>query len=140
MRSFRLPVPARQHQHHDNTFGRCRGVVLRATSFRVGRFHQFWVMTQASTKSGLVWPVVLARFEQHAPVSVMARTTLEHALSPDWIDAVFEAERQRQYSRELLFSTVVELMTLVVTITAAFSAPVGRSSLIRWFSFTATLN
>ena len=43
----------------------------------------------------------------------MARTALEHALSPDWIDAVFEAERQRQYSRELMFSTVVELMTLV---------------------------
>ena len=43
----------------------------------------------------------------------MAHTALEHALSPDWIDAVFEAERQRQYSRELLFSTVVELMTLV---------------------------
>jgi IS4 transposase len=70
-------------------------------------------MTHASTKSGLVWPVVLARFEQHAPASVMAHTALEHALSPDWIDAVFEAERQRQYSRELLFSTVVELMTLV---------------------------
>ena len=43
----------------------------------------------------------------------MARTALEHALSPDWIDAVFEAERQRQYSRELMFSTVVELMMLV---------------------------
>lgn len=43
----------------------------------------------------------------------MARTALEHALPADWIDAVFEAERQRQYSRELLFSTVVELMTLV---------------------------
>lgn len=43
----------------------------------------------------------------------MARTALEHALSPDWIDAVFEAERQRQYSCELMFSTVVELMTLV---------------------------
>src|SRR4051794_3685701 len=70
-------------------------------------------MTEASTKSGSVWPVVLARFEQHAPASVMARTALEHALSPDWIDAVFEAERQRQYSRELMFSTVVELMTLV---------------------------
>src|SRR3954451_7275600 len=70
-------------------------------------------MTAASTKSGSVWPVVLARFEQHAPASVMARTALEHALSPDWVDAVFEAERQRQYSRELLFSTVVELMTLV---------------------------
>ena len=65
-------------------------------------------MTEASTKSGSVWPVVLARFEQHAPASVMARTALEHALSPDWIDAVFEAERQRQYSRELMFSTVVD--------------------------------
>jgi IS4 transposase len=72
-------------------------------------------MTEASTRtgSGSVWSVVLARFEQHAPASVMARTALEHALPADWIDTVFEAERQRQYSRELLFSTVVELMTLV---------------------------
>ena len=70
-------------------------------------------MTEASTRAGAIWPVVLARFEQHAPASVMARTALEHAFPPDWIDAVFEAERQRQYSRELLFSTVVELMTLV---------------------------
>ncbi len=60
-----------------------------------------------------MWSVVLARFEQHAPASVMARTALEYAFPADWIDAVFEAERQRQYSRELLFSTVVELMTLV---------------------------
>src|SRR3978361_480543 len=70
-------------------------------------------MTEASTKSGSVWPVVLARFERHAPASVMALAAWEHAFSPDWIDAVFEAERQRQYSRELMFSTVVELMTLV---------------------------
>jgi IS4 transposase len=70
-------------------------------------------MTEASTKSGSVWPVVLARFEQHAPARVMARTALEYAFPPDWVDAVFEAERQRQYSRELLFSTVMELMTLV---------------------------
>src|ERR1700755_465724 len=70
-------------------------------------------MTEASTKSGSVWPVVLARFEQQAPASVMGRRGLGHARSPDWIDAVFEAERQRQYSRELMFSTVVELMMLV---------------------------
>ncbi len=43
----------------------------------------------------------------------MARTALEHALPPRWIDEVFDEHRQRQYSRELLFSTVVELMTLV---------------------------
>ncbi len=44
---------------------------------------------------------------------MMARTALEHALPPRWIDEVFDEHRQRQYSRELLFSTVVELMTLV---------------------------
>jgi IS4 transposase len=43
----------------------------------------------------------------------MARIALEHALPSDWIDTVFEDHRQRQYSRELLFSTVVELVTLV---------------------------
>lgn len=30
-----------------------------------------------------------------------------------WLDEVSETRRQRQYSRELLFSTVVELTTLV---------------------------
>ena len=56
---------------------------------------------------------VLARFEDHAPVSVMARVAMERAIDPRWVDEVFEAHRQRQYSRELLFSTVVELTSLV---------------------------
>ena len=43
----------------------------------------------------------------------MARVALERAIEPGWVDEVFEAHRQRQYSRELLFSTVVELMSLV---------------------------
>ena len=63
--------------------------------------------------SGTIWTSVLERFEQHAPASVMARIALEHALPSDWIDTVFEDHRQRQYSRELLFSTVIELVTLV---------------------------
>ena len=46
---------------------------------------------------------VLARFEKHAPVSVMARVAMERAIDPRWVDEVFEAHRQRQYSRELLF-------------------------------------
>src|SRR5215218_5418202 len=88
-------------------------------------------MTEASTKSGSVWPVVLARFEQHAPASVMARTALEYAFPPDWVDAVFEATRQRQYARELLFSTVVELMTLVslgLRPSACGGAPEGHAA------------
>jgi len=64
-------------------------------------------------RSGIIWTSVVERFEQHAPASVMARTALEHALPAGWIDAVFDAHRERQYSRELLFSTVVELVTLV---------------------------
>ncbi len=43
----------------------------------------------------------------------MARAALEHALPAGWVDAVFDKHRERQYSRELLFSTVVELVTLV---------------------------
>lgn len=56
---------------------------------------------------------VLARFEQQTPVSVMARVALEQAMPPGWIDEIFETHRQRQYPRELLFSTVVELVSLV---------------------------
>jgi IS4 transposase len=63
--------------------------------------------------SGTIWTSVLKRFEQHAPASVMARLALERALPAEWVDTVFEEHRERQYSRELLFSTVIELVTLV---------------------------
>ena len=60
-----------------------------------------------------MWASVLERFERDAPTSVMAHLALERALPPGWIDEVFEAHRERQYARELLFSTTVELMALV---------------------------
>jgi len=60
-----------------------------------------------------MWDAVLARFEKQAPASVMARLALERAMPAAWVDDVFEANRQRQYPRELLFSTVVELISLV---------------------------
>ncbi len=56
---------------------------------------------------------LLSRFEQQSPISVMTRVALEQAMPADWIDEVFEANRQRQYPRELLFSTVVDLVWLV---------------------------
>jgi len=62
---------------------------------------------------GSVWSSVLEWFERHAPASVMACLALEHALPAGRVDGVFEAHRQRQYARELMFSTVVELTTLV---------------------------
>lgn len=56
---------------------------------------------------------VLARFEAHAPLSVMMRLALERAMPAGWIDEVFEQTCQRRYPRELLFSTVVKLTSLV---------------------------
>jgi hypothetical protein len=54
---------------------------------------------------------VMKRFEQQIPVCVMARLALHRAIAPHWVDDVIA--EHRQYPRELLFSTVVELMTLV---------------------------
>ena len=54
------------------------------------------------------------RFARQSPVTVMARAALEHALSPQAIDALFEQTAQRQYTRTSLFSSVVDLMGAVV--------------------------
>ncbi|MBV7515921.1 IS4 family transposase [Pseudomonas sp. PDM25] len=43
----------------------------------------------------------------------MTKLILEQAVPAAWVDQVFEEQRQRQYPRELLFSTIVELMSLV---------------------------
>lgn len=43
----------------------------------------------------------------------MARLALQRALDPAWADELFERESGAQYQRELLFSTTVELMSLV---------------------------
>ena len=57
---------------------------------------------------------IFERFAEQSPVTVMARAALEHALSPQVIDALFEQTAQRQYTRTLLFSSVVDLMGTVV--------------------------
>lgn len=56
---------------------------------------------------------VIERFVEHSPVTVMARLTLGHVLQAQWIDELFEQQRDSQYTRELLFSTTVQLMSLV---------------------------
>jgi IS4 transposase len=54
------------------------------------------------------------RFIEKAPVTVMVRSTLERVLSPAAIDAIFADSAVRQVEGELLFSSVVELLALVV--------------------------
>jgi IS4 transposase len=61
----------------------------------------------------MVLDTVLARFIEHSPVTVLAQLGLQRALDAEWVDTLFEEHRQRQYKRELLFSSVVDLMSLV---------------------------
>ena len=58
---------------------------------------------------------IFERFVQQSPLSVMGRVLLEHALIPDELDALFDHLAERQYTKELLFSTTVELLTVVVS-------------------------
>lgn len=57
---------------------------------------------------------VFERFISESPLTVMLRIQLEQSLSADEVDELFEQQAHRQYHRELLFSTVVTLMSLVV--------------------------
>jgi IS4 transposase len=61
----------------------------------------------------MVLNAVLGRFIEQSPITVMAQLGLQHALEASWVDELFERHRQRQYTRELLFSTTVDLMSLV---------------------------
>lgn len=58
---------------------------------------------------------ILDRFIERAPAAVMVRATLERLLQPERLDQIFENARQRQYSKRLLFSQVVAVMTAVAT-------------------------
>jgi IS4 transposase len=58
---------------------------------------------------------VFDRYVKKSPVSVMARALMEVALAPEDLDALFEKHTDRQYTRSLLFSTMVDLMGVVVS-------------------------
>jgi hypothetical protein len=60
---------------------------------------------------------IFERFVQRSPFAVMSRAILEHALCPTALDELFERQADKQYTRELLFSATVDLMSLVVTCT-----------------------
>jgi hypothetical protein len=57
---------------------------------------------------------VFDRFVKESPVAVMVRGLLENVLTPASVDALFEQHAESQYTRELLFSQIVDLMGQVV--------------------------
>src|SRR5512142_588646 len=70
---------------------------------------------------------VFERFARDAPLSVMAQGIMENALNPQILDQLFEDVAEKQFTHKLLFSTIVDLMSVVVcrirpSIHAAFQA------------------
>ena len=63
----------------------------------------------------MVFSALFERFVQSAPICVMHRALMENVFAPEKLDAVFDGAAEEQYQRELLFSTVVDLMGLIVT-------------------------
>jgi hypothetical protein len=58
---------------------------------------------------------VLDRFAEGCPAAVMVRATLENLLRPERLDQIFADHCERQYTKDLLFSEVVSVMTAVAT-------------------------
>lgn len=54
------------------------------------------------------------RFASKTPICVMARATIENALSAPRVDAVFERHATQQYAGDLMFSTVADILGQVV--------------------------
>jgi hypothetical protein len=70
---------------------------------------------------------IFAPFVKERPICVMARAVLERLLDAPRLDALFARTAQQQYTRELLFSSLVQLMSEVVlgvhpTVHAAYQA------------------
>ena len=57
---------------------------------------------------------VFDRFVEKSPISVMVRATQERVLGADRLDLWYERTAEKQHTRELLFSTVYDLMSQVV--------------------------
>lgn len=56
---------------------------------------------------------IFDRFVAKTPVTVMLRGVMERALDPDELDQLFTTTAEKQYTRELLFSTTVDLLATV---------------------------
>jgi hypothetical protein len=57
---------------------------------------------------------IFERFVEMTPITVMVRAIMERIFAPAALDQLFDETAEHQYQRELLFSTVVGLMSLVV--------------------------
>ena len=57
---------------------------------------------------------IFERFGEKSPITVMARGMMERVLNPSQLDQWFNATAEQQYTKDLLFSTVFDIMSQVV--------------------------
>ena len=57
---------------------------------------------------------VFEPFVEQSPISVMARGLMERVLNPDQLNEWFDRTAEEQYTKDLMFSSVFNLMSLVV--------------------------
>ncbi|MFM2302790.1 MAG: hypothetical protein RLZZ135_193 [Cyanobacteriota bacterium] len=57
---------------------------------------------------------ICERFVEQTPLTVMVRAIMERIFATEQLEQLFEDTAERQYTRELLFSSVVGIMSLVV--------------------------
>jgi hypothetical protein len=62
----------------------------------------------------MAFSAVFEQFVRCSPACVMYRAVMENIFAPAELDALFRREAVAQYERELLFSTLVDLVSLVV--------------------------
>ena len=62
----------------------------------------------------MVLDAFFRRASEKFPIPMMLRVLLERVLQPERLDAWFEAVTEKQYTRELFFSSAFELMSVVV--------------------------
>ena len=62
----------------------------------------------------MILGLVFEQFVNESPLSVMSRATIEYAFPASFLDGLFERTAELGYTKELLFSTTVDLMSLVV--------------------------
>lgn len=70
---------------------------------------------------------IFKNFVKESPISVMARGMMEQVLNPNQLDQWFNETAEQQYTKELMFSTVFDVMSQVVcgnrrSVHAAFQA------------------
>jgi IS4 transposase len=75
-------------------------------------------------------------FVQESPISVMMRGLMESVFRPQRMNEIFETHSKLQYTRELLFSSVVNLLSLVVcgihpSVSAAYKAKASSLNVSR---------